>query len=1462
MTAVPGGAADKAGNRYEDLWTAMRVADLIRGRASSMQLEPIGSEGIGIEFQIELSDGAWGEQTKHTADNWTIKRLQGQGVLAAAKQQIEQGRSYRLVTSSPASSLETLANRARSTASLSEFKSSLSKRLLADFDEVSRHWGDVDHEVSRARLTRIEVEQHPLASLLRGVRQGYEGLYAGDPGLVIAAVTAYCRDVVHQTVTAPMVAGHLRSLGFQERLLVGDDNAHRQLHATIERQQRRLRASAPATGFVPRCEVQEILDELLAEDGPPLTLIDAPAGYGKSAVATEVAASLEDRGWHVAVARLDNASSLPTSRHLGLQMGLHESPSIILAGTAAGTPGLLMIDQLDAISLFSGRMPDSFDAVAEVIDELRNHPNLKVLLVSRSTDVENDPRVKSLLRDARTARRHSLGRLTREDVASYLSFHSVSVEGDETIELLRTPLHLAAYMLLSEESRSAAYRTLQELYDSLSRDVRRRAEGRVGNLDWSGITNLLVQTMSNNEALTVAAVVMDRHPTTQLAALESEGLLVSDRAGYAFFHESYFDYLFARAFIDGGGDPLTFLAESGQALFRRAQTRQILEYLAATDRPRFRAVAKQLLESRTIRAHLKHVVVTVLRTIEPQAEDWDSLEEVAWSDAAIAPQVTGLLTQAGWFEAADALHRWEAWLSDPARLDAAMNQLVPAARHHGERIADLVRPHIGESEQWRLWLRALVSWSLTPELVPLAVELIEGGHIDDARGPIAVNSDFWSIVHTLLTKDPVGATRVTGSFLRRGLEVAQAEGSGDPFESGHLSTHSTDESIFIKMANGAPREFLQEVLPFVVAVATVGQHDLDGHLPVGRRWGYRWRSTHYSVDDALFEATEVALTSLAATEPDVVKVHIEPLRGCESEELRFLACRALTALDDADDAIRWLTGDPRNLVLGWADNPRWASRELIEKHSLACSADLFAPLEVAILAHESAFEDRPKGHGQYVLLSGLNPDRMSEQGRRRLAELDRKFDTAPSAPRPIEAAIVGSPIPIAATAKMSDANWLAALRKHASEGTRWSADEPVGGARELAQLLEQRAKEEPGRFARLALQFDSSIPATAGAHVLRGAHANIEPALLTAVCEHLAGLYGEAVGRDICSAVEAAIERTAEMVALIERYSTSSDPAQELARTPASSGGDYYGGDLFMAGLNCTRGGAALAAASTLFGNPPFLNELRPVIERLSCDPIMAVRTCAANGVIALLNHDTAHALVLAEALFDGPIDILDARTTEQLLMHCIVRSPLRFAAQLDLALNGPDSVAQRGGHIWAVAQLRGALPPGAPNSVDDLPPVARVGAAQVLAENAFEGAQTLGRLFQDPDARVRAAAALGMRNLNTVATDTVDGLIEAFVRSASFPEHMEHLFDALADLGTRLPKSTLDACQRAVELSGNGLGDIRTARAGLGQDIVPIVLRLYRQGDEATRSACLDVVDRLMDAGAHGVAEALADER
>ncbi len=1019
MTALPGGAADKAGNAYEQLWTAMRVADLLQGEASRIRLEPPGDDGLGIEFEIDTSGRTWGEQTKHSASTWTVKRLLDDGVLYAAKHQIERGRAFRLIASSAATALAALSQRARSAGSLEGFKDLLTTKYQPHFEDLVACW-TVTEDVAWQLLKSIAVEHHPFAPLRRNARLAFQILYAGDPDLVIAAVRDFCDDHLHENITAPQIAAHLRSKGFQERLLAGDEDTRRQLHRTLERQQRRVSSTAPEFGFVPRPEVQRIIEDLVDPQRPRVVVVDAPAGYGKSAVVAEVATALDERGWFVAVARMDVGTAMPTSDHLGEQMGLSDSPSVLLAGVTEGAPGLLVVDQLDAVSLFSGRMPDSFDAVEEVLGEIGRTQSLKVLLVVRSVDLENDQRLRSLVRSESAASRHRLERLDGDQVRQHLAHHGVRVPSDETVELLRTPLHLSVYGRLSDEARELPYRTLQDLYDQLTPEVRRRSAARAGHLDWQGITSFLVATMSENETVTVSRAALDRFPVEELAALESEDLLAGDESGFAFFHESYFDYLFARAFVEGGGDLHAFLASTGQFLFRRSQTRQVLEYLAATDRSRFREVAAQLLASPGIRSHLKHVVVSVLRQLTPDPEDWAAIEDVAWSDEAIGPHLLALLSDPGWFDAADRLGRWEFWLADVERLDRAAHQLVFAARRRGKRTAELVRPYVGASEDWRLRLRALVAWSLNSDLVPLAVELIEGGHVDDARGPIAVNSDFWSIVHGLIEEDPEGAAQVTGAIFRRGLQRARAEGSEDPFDSEHLSTDSPSESVISDVAEKAPRRFVEEVLPFVVEVAQANQHGRDDLLPVGARWGHRWRGSAYSVDGVVFAATEDALYRLATSDPEFARSAIAALRTAESEELRFLACRTLTALDDPDDAVTWLIDDPGNLVLGWSDNTRWASRELIAAHSSRCSGQLYARLEMETLAHRSKYERKSVGHGQYVLLSGLDRTRMSDAGQRRLAELERRFDAPPPEPRPVMASFVGSPIPAEATKKMSD----------------------------------------------------------------------------------------------------------------------------------------------------------------------------------------------------------------------------------------------------------------------------------------------------------------------------------------------------------------------------------------------------------------------------------------------------------
>ena len=90
----------------------------------------------------------------------------------------------------------------------------------------------------------------------------------------------------------------------------------------------------------------------------------------------------------------------------------------------------------------------------------------------------------------------------------------------------------------------------------------------------------------------------------------------------------------------------------------------------------------------------------------------------------------------------------------------------------------------------------------------------------------------------------------------------------------------------------------------------------------------------------------------------------------------------------------------------------------------------------------------------------------------------------------------------------------------------------------------------------------------------------------------------------------------------------------------------------------------------------------------------------------------------------------------------------------------------------------------------------------------------------------------------------------------------MEHLVDALERIQSRLPVNPIDVCERAVEIAGADLGDIRTARAGVGRDLVSLLLRLYRQGDAALRTRCLDVINRMCELNVYDVERALDDSR
>ena len=1456
VTAMSGGAANKAGNQYEHLWVVLRITEMLEGRVSRIRPEPPGVAGTGIELELDIDGVTWGEQTKDDARNWTINRLIREGVLAAAKIQIDQGRHYRFVASSATDVFGTLAYRARKTESFAEYTESLGENLQTRLAEVAQAWS-VSREEASLLLQNVEVEHIPADALKRIVTAALRCLYVDDPGLVAGELRNFCGQRVHETLTAPQVSEHLESKGLRRRLLLDNTNVITGLQKTRERHERRVKGNEPSIGLVPRGDIESVLEMLRDSEGKQIVAVDGRAGSGKSTVVSAVAAVLEQEDWFVAVARMDTDATMRTSSDLGREISLSESPSVLLTGVSDGSPALLVIDQLDAVSMYSGRMPDNFDAVDEVLDEITRAPNVKVLLVVRTIDLEDDPRLRSLIQEGERVGRHTVGDLDIESVKAHIVDHGMQLPAsDSTIELLRRPLHLSVFSRLSDSARSLEYTTLQGLYESYTREMRYKVEDRVGHLHWAQITGAMVSYMSHHEALTAPAAVLDEASLLEVEALVSESVIVRDRGAVAFFHESYFDYLFARSFVATDRDLRSFLIDSGQHLFRRAQTRQVLEHLAATDRDRFIAVVVDLLECDDVRFHLRAVVINVLRQIQPTPAEWEALETFAFNGTIIGSKVLTLLGQLGWFDAVDSLDRWESWLDDPERANVVFNQLALSAKQRPSRVAELVRPHVAESEDWSRRLRRMISWALNTELVDLAVELVELGQLDDDRDPDLELRDFWSMIrYSLKDEDPAGAARLIGAFLHRGLVRARSDASEDPFQSGHLSSNSQSASVISDVAAKVPAEFIDHVLPFIIDVAMANQDQLDGFLPAGRRWSHRTSSQNYTVDNIVFAAADDALRILARKDPEKCAAALQTPRLAESDELRFLACRALTVMRDPNGAIGWIISDTRNLTLGWSDSQNWASRELIEECSSGCSSDLFLRLESAILHFRPNWERGSRGYSQYELLSALDTTRMSRAARGRLREMERRFPgSPPQAPESTVAQYVGPPISDDASMYMSDDNWIRALKRHNSDQTTWNGDVPVGGARQLAGLLGRRVRDDPRRFERLALRFSDEIPAVAMNEIIRNVESSADIDAFADLCEHAHDVYGTAAGHTVCSAIARAGVANSRLATLISVYANDADPDHEKARTVQSSGGLSFGGDLVRAGLNSTRGQAALAASSVLFSGPDHVDALLPVVEALSEDDVLAVRVCASEAILALLKHAPEHALDLAERLFDAHLGVLDADTTERLLGHAICRDSERFVHVLAEGLDGPADVATRAGRIWALARLQGWLPSGLVADFRSLPSAARVGAADVIVSNVADCLDDLSEVFDDDDPAVRSQSWHAMQQLDEIAVSDLDPLIDAFMSSAAFPEQMRSLIDALEQLPSALPANSITVCERAVEIASEGMAT--------GSSLIAVVLRLYRQGDAGLRSRCLDIVDQLTEFSVYDLEPALNDER
>ena len=959
---LTGGPSDKAGNRYEYLWTVKCMIRVMRGEADSIHLEPAGDAGNGIEFTIYNSSRPEHHQVKRQLTGkgvWSLSELDSRDVLLHFYQRLQDPSSTCVFTSSHAAHpLDELEIRAKQSSSWEDFKENFiaSIEWTNNFSQLHDRWISPSKRDTYNLLKRVQVTMIGENELRESNEFRLESLVSGDPANVLSALLDFASQQVHQILTATEIWEFLQSRGFAKQAWA---NTQTVADSISELNQTYLSGIQPVGiggEVVPRAEVDLILDSF---DHPSAkaVLVSGRAGVGKTAVISQTMRRIQDEDWPMLALRVDRLHTSPTPSELGSSLGLPVSPVSALAGIASGRDCLLVIDQVDAVSHASGRNPEFFDCISSMLRQARTHDNIKVLCACRKFDIDNDPRIRDLTKEGGIAKEIAVEQFDEETVRTLTEKLGIDPKtlSPKQIDLLRLPIHLR---LLEEGLRdgdrnTTGFQTAKDLFDTFWRYKLKVMHRRVDPSHVESIIDRMVKTMTEHQAISVGAGLLDEYEDA-VSVMVSENVLVRDGQRISFFHESFFDYIFARRMISSlGFNLVSFILEQGQSLFVRSQVRQVLLHLRDISTQDCARNLEAVLTNKEIRPHIKTIVLSLVGTFDnPTEEEWDIVEPLLGTD--LESHVWSALHDSpGWFDLLDALGVIQLWLhrGDEGSVNRVLWLLTSVQKNRPDRTAELLSQFVGSSGLWNQRLAELFIGSdivASRAFFDFVLTLIKAGAVDGLLYSGQGGDYFWFPVEKVVRSHPEWVCVLVAVYLERLLIVADQSGDIKEFPLKHRRDR-TGEMVIAEAASAVPQTFVELLLPPMTTIMKTYADRSQGPPWRDRVWGHGVIARKDGLDIRLLAELESSLCWVAVNDPDQFRAYASALRESQLETMQDLLLRSYAAASNlfADEAIEYLLEDPKKrFSIGYVSTSSvHAIEQLLGAVTSLCSSEHFSRLE-------------------------------------------------------------------------------------------------------------------------------------------------------------------------------------------------------------------------------------------------------------------------------------------------------------------------------------------------------------------------------------------------------------------------------------------------------------------------------------------------------------------------------------
>ncbi len=1509
-----GGIWDKLGNRYEAKWVVRSLLDVIAGNADWLNFECIETEYQGFEFAIARGPVTEWHQTKMNSPggNWTINALKREGVLKAFSNRFSEDENAHcfFVSQDNAKDFRVLTEKAQIATSIKQFTEFLNQAQIDHFEQLKTEWQQTE-EVVLEWLKRSHVEVIP-ARELDSLIDSYGDLYFQVGG---KSAFPNLRDILerhfNKILTTEVIRNAIKSqnvLRIKEWSL--DPSIQQRLKEETAAYLQTYTPFGAGGETISRSQSTALLDEILKADGAELVLLTGVAGSGKSGVIREVINQLEAKEIPCLAFRVDHYLSCSNREDLGKGLtGREESPVSTLRGTFPDQPSVLFIDQVDAVSEVSGRDGQIKEVIFRLMADAHNFGNVKIVAVCRTFDLDSDPRFKSLKNNNKTKQIEVPLLDWKAEVEPLLKRKAFDVSSlnEPQRQLLRLPVNLAVFLEIGDSA--VSFQSRSNLHEKLL-EKKQRTISRDRNLQWSVIQPLTVLSnwMSERQKLSAPNSILDDFPNA-IDILTSEGLIISSRGQVNFFHESFFDHVYARAFVNQNTSIISFLTTIEQHLFRRTQVRQILETLRQNDPQRYLAELSSVLFSKDIRFHIKTAICQWLNSIDnPNEQEFEIISRFDDQSGRFHQLFRkAVLSTQAWFD----LLNEKKWIQNQLearnkeRLETVLWWLSHIAGERPAEIASILRSWWGDdterADQLLNWFGFVRRNKPDDDLLQLCEDVINSHPKDlfQNRG----RDRIMMLLHTWGEKSPERCGRVLHSLFEAWFALNPGR---NPFERDELKafdTHSLGE-----LAKKAPQAFLQGTINALTRsidmVVTEGEK--------GKNW-YNFNYRTFSGDrfgfDGFLGMFRSAFKQVSKDNPEISDGYLEKLNPDKHECFMHLHLEVIQSNPEyfgnhlSDLIANKMSFDAGYQGTDWlsfaqACQAAFPYLDTEKKNTIEQAILNYKPgIDFAIsrlqrinqegetepfLTKKGAIYDLNRsGYEQWCILEKIGEELLGPTVRTRLHELRRKFQKGRIAePCQSGAYFVGSPIKRAQCEKMKDKHWLSAIKRYDNDEDRRRGHGFVdGGARQLASELQEATKKDPKRFSDLSLKISDDAHDSYIRAILYGL-AETETASDESLVQAVKRAHMHSkkpFGREVARLIEKhpQVAGDSEILELLIWYALNGEADEGKDSDIQNAEREVMniesllqrGGQIHIRGISGVRGQAWEALSAVLWQVAETEDRVWEVIDiALDNEPLISVRCCMIKTLTPLFNKDKKRFTTSLQKLIILPNDSphqSDIQRLYPLITHQgVYLFPYIFhwlpelAAELipKLLESGDETMGLVGAWLVFGESFRNESYIDQANklalkSVHHRRLLADVACDVITwAENRHRAEALLKEFFFDEDEHVRNQAADAFRNVPAQDVGLYHDLADVFLKSPAFVNNGFAVLHMLEEATCDVLDLVLEAAQQVIKDIAEK-GDQHGRRGTDVHQLQDLLRREYvsSESNAEARRKILDLIDLML---------------